>query len=145
MQLAHLLGDADRRIEAFAAWRRHLAPGGAIALAVLAEPLPPSGRPEPLPDVREVDGWVHSSLPLDVRVSEERVELDRLRQIVSPDGTLTDERVTTVLERLRPALLEEELAAAGLRVSASEPIAETPEHVGSLLVVAEPEAGGSHG
>jgi SAM-dependent methyltransferase len=137
MQLAHLLGGPDGRARALAGVAAHLEPGGALALAVLHEPLPPSGTPDPLPDVREVDGWVHSSLPLAVRVEDDVVELDRLRQIVAPDGELTEERVTTRLDRLPPALLDRELAAAGFAVARTEAIAETPDHVGSLLVVAE--------
>lgn len=139
MQLVHLLGDAAGRGRAFSAIHRSLRPGGVVAMAVLAEPLPPSGTPDPLPDVREVDGWVHSSLPLAVRVSDGTIELDRLRQLVSPGGELTDEHVTTVLERLPPPLLELELKRAGLEVVAGEPIEETAEHVGSLLIIAERE------
>lgn len=137
MQFAHLLGGEAGRARAFGAIARHLEPGGAFALAVLYEPLPPSGTPAPLPDVREIDGWVHSSLPLEVRVADDAVELDRLRQLVAPDGTLTEEHVTTTLDRLLPSALDGELEAAGLSVIASESIAETNDHVGSLLVVAE--------
>lgn len=142
MQLAHLLGGTAGRAGALAAVARCLRPGGALALALLAEPLPPSGRPEPLPDVREVDGWIHSSLPLAVRVESDRVELDRLRQVVSPSGELSERRTTTVLDRLPPSLLEGELATAGLDVVASEPIAATAEHVGSLLLVATADGAG---
>jgi len=142
MQLVHLLGGEAGRSRAFAAIARCLRPGGAIALTILREPLPASGTPEPLPDVREVEGWVHSSLPLAVRVGERAVELDRLRQLVAPDGALSEELVTTVLDRIAPATLELELTTAGLRVTGSEPIAETAEHVGSLLVVAERSAHG---
>jgi len=137
MQLAHLLGGDAGRARAFAAIASCLRPGGTLALTILREPLPASGTPEPLPDVREVEGWVHSSLPLAVRVGPSSVELDRLRQLVAPDGTLTEELVTTVLDRITPAALERELASAGLHVSGSEPVAETAEHVGSLLVLAE--------
>lgn len=139
MQLIHLLGGPAGRARALAAVARCLRPGGALALALLDEPLPPSGRPEPLPDVREIGGWVHSSLPLAVRVDAESVELDRLRQVVSPDGTLSEERVTTVLDRVPPDVLRREIAAAGLEVAAAEPIAATAEHVGSLLIVAQAE------
>lgn len=145
MQLVHLLGGATGRARAFAAIAACLRPDGAFALAVLQEPLPPSGTPEPLPDVREVGGWVHSSLPLAVRVDGATVELVRLRQLVAPDGALTEERVTTVLDRIPAPLLEHELEAAGLALCASEPIAATEEHVGSLLVVAEPGIGGGDG
>lgn len=137
MQLAHLLGGPPGRGRAFSAARRHLARGGAFALAVLQEPLPPSGTPDPLPDVREIDGWFHSSLPLEVRVEEEWIELIRLRQVVGPGGEFSEELETTRLDRLPPATLDRELAAAGLRVVSSEAIAATDEHVGSLVVVAE--------
>ena len=137
MQLVHLLEGAGGRARAWAALAAHLELGGKLGLAILREPLPPSGTPDPLPDVRECEGWVHSSLPLAVRVSDERVELDRLRQTVSPAGSLTEERTTTRLDRLQLSMLDRELAEAGLRVVASEPIPETDDHVGSLLVVAE--------
>jgi SAM-dependent methyltransferase len=137
MQLVHLLGGEAGRAEAFAAARRHLAPGGALALTILREPLPESGTPDPMPDVREIGGWIHSSLPLEVRVSDEAVELVRLRQLVGPDGALSEEVDTTRLDRIGAAQLERELEAAGLRVASSEPIAATSEHVASLLVIAE--------
>ena len=72
------------------------------------------------------------------RVTDDAVDLDRLRQTVAPDGNLTEERVCTHLDRLPPVLLERELAEAGFRIASIEPIAETVEHVGSLLIVAEP-------
>ena len=46
----------------------------------------------PLPDVAEIDGWVYSSLPVELRAEDGRIVLARLRQIVTPDGDLTDER-----------------------------------------------------
>ena len=137
MQLLHLLGGERGRARAWPAIRRHLAPGGLLAAAVLREPLPSSGRPEPLPDVREVGGWVHASMPTDVRVDESSVELDRLRQIVSPAGRLSDELSTTVLDRLASDALERETLTAGLAIVATEPIDETAEHVGSLLLRVE--------
>ncbi len=145
MQLVHLLGGAGGRGRAFAAIGRCLRADGALALAVLREPLPPSGTPEPLPDVREAGGWIHSSLPLAVRVGQGAVELVRLRQLVAPDGTLSEERVSTALDRLPAPLLERELGAAGLVLRSSAPIAATSEHVGSLLLVAEPDRGSGDG
>jgi SAM-dependent methyltransferase len=137
MQLVHLLGGEAGRRAAFARVREHLAPGGAFALTILQEPIGAGGTPDPMPDVREVDGWVHSSLPLEVRVSPDRIELVRLRQLVSPSGRLSEELDTTNLDRIEPAQLDRDLESAGLHVVGSEPIAETAEHVGSLLVIAE--------
>src|SRR5262249_39673983 len=67
MQLLQVLGDEHERVACLEAAKRHLAPGGTIAVAIvdgfpdeLVEEAPP-----PLPDTREIDGWVYSSLPLD--------------------------------------------------------------------------------
>ena len=47
----------------------------------------PDGAPPPLPDVREVDGWVYSSLPVEAAVDAgDEIVIRRLRQTVSPDG-----------------------------------------------------------
>ena len=45
----------------------HLRPGGRVAVAIVDGDAraPIEAAPPPLPDVREVDGWVYSSLPLD--------------------------------------------------------------------------------
>lgn len=134
MQLTHLLGGSAGRARAWSAVASHIRPDGLFALALLREPLPPSGRPDPIPDVRDVGGWIHSSMPLDVRVCEDSVELDRLRQIVAPDGALSESLETTLLDRLSPSMLERELSAAGLEIRGTEAIDETDEHVGSLLV-----------
>ena len=137
MQLLHLLGGSGGRAAALAAARRHLEPGGTLAVTILAEPLPESGTPDPLPDVREVEGWIHSSLPTEVRVTAESVELARLRQLVSPSGELSEELDVTRLDRIPAAGLERELETAGFRVAASRSIEPTSDHVGSLLVIAE--------
>ncbi len=71
MQLMHMFGGAANRRLALEAVAAHLDAAGTFAAALLAEPLPPSGPTEPLPDVREVEGWIHSSLPLEVRVEGE--------------------------------------------------------------------------
>ena len=67
MQFVQVLGGASERLACLRCARRHLAPGGRLAVAIvdgmpaeLVEEAPP-----PLPDTREVDGWVYSSLPLD--------------------------------------------------------------------------------
>jgi SAM-dependent methyltransferase len=135
MQLMHMLGGAASRRRALGAIARHLAPGGVFATTVLAEPLPPSGRSEPLPDVRDVDGWIHSSLPLEVVVDDDSLSIVRLRQIVDPAGDLTEEVDTLSVDRLQPGLLERDLGSAGLEVVATEEIPETDEHVGSVALL----------
>ncbi len=110
MQLMHMLGGSENRRLTLAAAAAHLEPGGLFAAAILEEPLPPSGRTESLPDVRDVDGWIHSSLPLEVRVSEFGLEIHRLRQLVAPDGTMSEELDVTAVDRLPPGVLEAEAA-----------------------------------
>lgn len=139
MQLLHMLGGSRNRRRTLAAVAAHLAPGGLFAASVLAEPLPPSGQTEGLPDVREVGGWVHSSLPLEVSVEDERVEIVRLRQLVAPDGKMSEQVDVTTVDRLANGVLEDEAGAAGLRLAGSELIAETDEHVGSVLLLMERE------
>ena len=137
MQLLHMLDGEENRRGALDSVVRHLAPGGTFATAVLAEPLPPSGPTEPLPDVRDVEGWVHSSLPLEVRVDEDSLSIVRLRQLVAPDGELTEELHELTVDRLRPGVIEEEAEAAGLRIVTAQTIPETDEHVGSLALIME--------
>jgi hypothetical protein len=91
----------------------------------------------PRPDMREVDHWVFSSLSRGANLIEAgaAIQIDRLRTAVSPAG----EELTTVdevrLELLSPALLEREMAAAGLEIHAQRTIPPT-DHVGSFVVIA---------
>jgi hypothetical protein len=95
----------------------------------------PDDAEPPLPDVGERDGWVYSSLPLDVRPEPGGVAVERLRQVVSPAGRLTEERHTQLLDSLSPARLEREAVEAGLTAESRHVIAPTPDHVGSEVVV----------
>ena len=137
MQLLHMLEGAENRNRALRVIAQHLDPGGTFATTVLAEPLPPSGPTEPLPDVRDVAGWVHSSLPLEVRVSRDLLSIVRLRQLVAPGGDLTEDLHELTVDRLRPGVLEAEAEAAGLRLLATRSIPETDEHVGSVALIME--------
>ncbi len=88
----------------------HLAPGGRLAAAIV-EPAAasPGGPAAALPDVRERDGWVYSSLPVGrVAPSGGGVEIRRLRQSVSPDGSLSEEEHTDRLDALDADALEAE-------------------------------------
>jgi len=143
MQLLHMLGGSESRRLALAAAAAHLEPAGLFAAAVLAEPLPPSGPTEGLPDVREVGGWVHSSLPLEVRVDGGAIEIVRLRQLVAPDGTMTEEVDVTRVDRLPAGVIEGEARTAGLNLVGSESIPETDEHVGSIALLLQRDEEGS--
>jgi SAM-dependent methyltransferase len=137
MQLLQVLGGRSARAELLAGVAALLAPGGlfAAAIAELDEAVARDDADPPLPDVGERDGWVFSSLPLDVRPEPGGVAVERLRQVVSPAGQLTEERHTQLLYSLSPEQLEREAAAAGLRPEARHEIAATADHVGSTVVV----------
>ena len=139
MQLVHLLGGPGGRRMMLEAVAASLRPGGEFYAALLDDPLPPLGpptpdSPPPLPDVREVDGWVHSSLPVAIRISDEAIVIERLRQLVSPEGALTEELDSIRLDRLTPAGFESEAQACGLEPMPRLPIVETDDHIGSVIV-----------
>lgn len=139
MQLVHLLGGPGGRRTMLEAVAASLRPGGEFYAALLDDPLPPLGppapdTPPPLPDVREVDGWVHSSLPVAIRISDEAIAIERLRQLVSPEGALTEELDLIRLDRLTPATFESEARACGLEPMPRLPIVETDDHIGSVIV-----------
>ncbi|MBV8219514.1 MAG: class I SAM-dependent methyltransferase, partial [Solirubrobacterales bacterium] len=70
MQTIQLLGGPAGRGRFLTAARRHLEPGGALAVAiteVLETYEVVDGMPAPLPDLREQDGVVYSSQPIAVR------------------------------------------------------------------------------
>ena len=91
----------------------------------------------PLPDVREIDGWVFSSTPVTVRPAHAGFEIVRHRQVVAPDGTLRESEDVILLEACTPELIEREAEAAGLRPVSRRLIAETADHVGSVVVLLE--------
>ena len=139
MQVVQLLGGPDGRRSALQQAHHHLAPGGAVALA-LADPfeaVPAADALPPLPDVREQDGWVLSSQPLAVRPEEGGVAVDRLRQLVSPGGDLSEELYTVRLDSVGPDELEREATRAGLRPAGRRAVAPTPDHVGSTVLLLE--------
>jgi SAM-dependent methyltransferase len=144
MQVVQILGGERRRRAMLARVGTHLGPGGRLAVA-LVEPghLPESdwtaddnGSP-PLPDVRELDGWVFSSLPIALRADGARLSLERLRQAVSPQGELSEEVDITALDPLSPEQLGSEARDAGLRPAGTRDVVPTDWHVGSTVVILE--------
>jgi SAM-dependent methyltransferase len=135
MQFLHILGGVAGRREAFARISEHLSADGQFWAGVLDEPLAVgSGRPDPIPDVREVDGWVYSSLPIEIRVTKDLVRLSRLRQLVAPDGNLTEAPSVITLDRFSIAKLDRDAASAGLKISGAERVPSTVEHEDSLAL-----------
>ncbi len=139
MQVVQLLGGASGRAAMLASLRLHLRRGALAALA-LADPFEgiPEGEIEPpLPDVREERGWVYSSMPIAVRTEDRTTAIDRLRQVVSPRGELTESMFTIELDRVAPAELEAEARASGWQVRERRSVPPTPDYVGSTVVMLE--------
>ncbi len=139
MQVAQLLGGPGGRKAMLAAMRAHLQPGGLLAIA-LADPfggVPAGEFLPPLPDVLEVEGWVLSSTPVDVRDEPESVAVDRHRQAVSPAGELSEEVFTLRLDSVTAATVEGEAADAGYLPLPPRTVPETRDYVGATVVMLE--------
>jgi SAM-dependent methyltransferase len=138
MQTIQLLGGPDGRGRFLAAARRHLEPGGALAIAI-AEALDlyevVDGLPAPLPDLREEDGVVYSSQPIAVRADPGGFVLERRRETVSRTGERTVEQDLIHLDLLTVEDLEREGVAAGLSPARREHVRETADYSGSEVVI----------
>jgi SAM-dependent methyltransferase len=137
MQFLQILGGPAGRSAVIGAAAASLTVGGhfATALAELEESVAPDDAALPVPDVGERDGWVYSSLPLDVRPEPGGVAVERLRQRVSPRGELDEERHTQLLDSLAVGQVEREAAEHELVVVEHREIPPTADHVGSKVVV----------
>ena len=137
MQTLQLLGGAGGRARFLTCVRAHLAPGGllAVALADALECFDEEHDQPPPPDLREVNGVVYASRPVRVRDLGGRAAIDRVRQIVGADGTLTTLDNVVELDRIEPDELEDEAAALGLRAEPARSIEQTEEYVGSTVVM----------
>jgi SAM-dependent methyltransferase len=138
MQTIQLLGGPQGRIRFLSCARRHLVPGGVLAIA-LAEQLEIyevlDGGPAPLPDICEADGVVYSSQPTAVRAEADGFVLERRRETVTADGRRLVEKNLIRLDRLAPEELEQEAAVAGLRSAGRASIQATRDYVGSSVVM----------
>lgn len=139
MQVAQLLGGRRGRAAMLATVSSHLEPGGLLAVA-LADPfggVPAGEFLPPLPDVLEIDGWVLSSTPIDVRDEGDAVVVERHRQAVSPAGELTEEVVTLSLDSITAEALQDEGAAAGYSPLPALTVPATRDYVGATIVMLE--------
>lgn len=147
MQLIQLLGTRQERMACLSRIARHLRSGGRAALSIAENVLGGTNRrsdgsiaePHALPDAREIDGWVYSSLPLETVVEPDRIVVSRLRQIVSPAGELSDEEDSVSLSVLPAETMMQEARAAGLRPLGLREIPATEAHVGSTVVLLRKE------
>ncbi len=138
MQTIQLLGGAGGRRAFLARAREHLLERGLLAIA-LADELDvfevPEGEAGPLPDVCERDGVVYSSRPIAVRAEAGGFVLERTRETVTVDGSLSALHDEIRLDSLGADQLELEGVQAGLRAAGQARIAATPDHVGSVVVM----------
>ena len=145
MQFIQLFRGAHERGALLCNALRHLRPGGTFATTLMnldGEALGDDYGPPP-PDMREVDGWVYSSLSVGLRPIERgsAILIERLRTAVSPTGEQFRSADQVRLELVAPATLELEMAAAGFDVGQRRELAATEEHVGSVVVVASAPGG----
>jgi SAM-dependent methyltransferase len=140
MQLIQLFGDEDERRDCLRCVATHLKRGGLAAFAIVESMPAPVDLPPPLPDAREIDGWVFSSLPLHAQVGKDEISVRRLRQTVSPAGELTEEVDEARLRLLDARTLEKEARMAGLRPAGRRHVPATADHVGSTVVLLRAEA-----
>jgi SAM-dependent methyltransferase len=137
MQLIQVLAGAEERRALLRCAREHLSPGGSVAVAIVdgfPDELTEEALPH-LPDVREVDGWIYSSLPLDAALDGGSIVVRRLRQTVSPAGELSDELDEIPLQLVGADTIEAEARDAGLEPVGRREIAPTDSHVGSVVVL----------
>jgi SAM-dependent methyltransferase len=141
MQLIQLLAGRADRIRCLTCVAEALAPDGRAAFAIVEEPpaAAPQGSTPPLPDVRQIEGWVYSSLPLEPVVDSESMVLRRLRQIVTPDGDLSEEPDEVKLQLLTAKELEMEALEVGLSSIGRRQIPATESHVGATVVLLKKE------
>jgi SAM-dependent methyltransferase len=139
MQLIQLLRHSQDRIDCLSCVVGNMLPGGRAAFAIVEEMpvFPPGETAPPLPDVRQIEGWIYSSLPLEPIAGPDSFLIRRLRQTVDPDGNMSDEMNEIELALLSAETLEEEGRAVGLRPAGRREIPATEEHVGSTVVLFE--------
>lgn len=137
MQFLQLLPSAADRLACLESLAACLQPGGLLAAAIVERVPHGDWSLPPLPDVREVDGWVYSSLPVAVAPEDGWIVLRRLRQTVSPGGDLSEEDDEIQLQAFSAADLEEEAAQVGFAPAGRRRIPETEAHVGSTVVLLE--------
>jgi SAM-dependent methyltransferase len=140
MQALQLLPGTEDRACCLAATAAALPPGGRFAAAIVEQVPERTAPPHPIPDVRDIDGWVYSSLPVDAALDDGAIVIRRLRQTVSPSGQLQDELNEVRIQALSAERLEAEGAEVGLAAVERLDIPPTDAHVGSTVVVLAREA-----
>jgi SAM-dependent methyltransferase len=137
MQFLQLLPSESDLVACLRGLAAALRPGGLLAAAIVERLPEADAAAPPLPDVRDVKGWVYSSLPVEAAVGAGEIVLRRLRQTVSPAGELSEDEDEVRLRTFAAAELEATAEAAGLHPAGRRAIPMTDTHVGSLVVLLE--------
>ena len=87
--------------------------------------------------MREVDGWVYSSLAVEAAVGPGEIVVHRLRHLVAPDGSLSEEPNEVRIATFSAGTLEAEAAGCGLFPAGRREIPPTTLHEGSIVVLLE--------
>ncbi len=134
MQTIQLLPDRARFLSTA---RRHLLPGGllAVALAAALEDFGDLDGELPPPDVATVADWRFASQPTAVRALPGATRIERVRRAFGPDGSVCEQDDVIDLAALTAAQLEAEGRAAGFTPVPAREIPQTDEHVGSEVVL----------
>jgi hypothetical protein len=120
----------------FACARKALKPGGRVALAIATDLEAYDGEPPlPAPDLGQADGWTYISQPIAIRVGEDHVQIERIRQLVGPDGEREAFEDVIRLHVVTAGELAEEAAEHGLQAEELRHVPETPEHVAGQVVI----------
>lgn len=135
-QLMHIVGGQSMRRRILDGTRERLAPAGLAAFAISEIVSPESQTLDILPDVREIEDWVYASRPVAVESEPGALTVVRLRQSVSPDGSLEERHDSITLDLIDRASLTAELAGSGLEVIESIELPETDRHIASVVLVA---------
>jgi SAM-dependent methyltransferase len=136
MQLFQLLGGNRQRLACLSCMIDHMTLGARAALAIVEEPpTAPEDALPPLPDVRQIEGSIYSSLPLESQLRDDKLVLRRLRQVVDPAGALTEEVNEVELGLVSAETIEQEARAIGFTTLDRRQIPATDAHVGSTVVV----------
>ena len=137
MQLIQIIGGRDGRAAMLERVHAHLEPDGTFA-AALADPHEATGGEHtepPVPDMLERDGWVFSSLPVAIEERDGRVVVTRRRLSVSPAGDLEEETAEIAFDLVSAGEFEAETRTARLTPTGRRTVPETPDHIGSTVVV----------
>ncbi len=143
MQTIQLLGGVAGRGELMSGVRRHMRAGGILACAIVTDAEEfdcGAGDLGPGPEVARTQDAIFVSRAVSVRVSDSVIRIERVRRVLSADGSepasvLRTEPDVIELDRVTAPELAHEARAAGFEAESVQVTAATEEHVASEVVI----------